>query len=74
MTKKTVNYIYNKQELKNEMIKTIESIENYNLDANEARIVKGALQAAHNNQTKAAELLGISRHALIRKLKQINNH
>lgn len=44
---------------------------NFNLDTNEANLVKQALSYAGNNQTKAAELLGISRHALIRKLKHI---
>ncbi len=46
---------------------------NYNLDSNETYLVNEAMQATDNNQTKAAELLGISRHALIRKLKHINS-
>ncbi len=43
---------------------------NFNLDENEQLLVKQALKHTDNNQTKAAELLGISRHALIRKMKQ----
>lgn len=41
-----------------------------NLERNEEKLIQKALQQARQNQTKAAELLGISRHSLIRRLKK----
>lgn len=49
-----------------------EETKNFNLAEHEKYLVQMALQHTDNNQTKAANLLGISRHALIRKMKQIN--
>jgi transcriptional regulator with PAS, ATPase and Fis domain len=46
--------------------------ESYNLDLHESDLIKQAMLAAKNNQTKAALMLGISRHALIRKLKHLD--
>jgi DNA-binding NtrC family response regulator len=46
---------------------TVEN-KNYNLEHNEIELLKAALVKSENNQTKAAELLGISRHALIRRM------
>lgn len=46
--------------------------QDYNLERQEAVIIRLAMEAVNQNQTKAAELLGISRHALIRKLKQLS--
>ena len=43
---------------------------NFNLDDNERELIKSALSKTENNQTKAAELLGISRHALIRRMNR----
>ena len=54
----------------NSKAKVTETCENknYNLELNEINLIKGALSKSENNQTKAAELLGISRHALIRRM------
>ena len=46
--------------------------DNLNIKQNEERLIKAALQKTNNNQTKAAKLLGISRHTLIRKLTKID--
>jgi len=43
---------------------------NYNLVQNEIDLIKSALNKTDDNQTKAAELLGISRHALIRRMNR----
>jgi len=43
-----------------------------NLQAVEAGLVKDALKSAGNNQKAAAEILGITRDALIRKMKKYN--
>jgi DNA-binding NtrC family response regulator len=47
--------------------------ENYNLEQNEINLIESAMVKAGNNQTKAAELLGISRHALIRRLEKVKS-
>mgnify|MGYP003967858349 CR=1 FL=1 len=54
----------------NSKTKVTETCENknYNLELNEINLIKEALSKSENNQTKAAELLGISRHALIRRM------
>ncbi|MDP8220649.1 MAG: sigma-54 dependent transcriptional regulator [Candidatus Stygibacter frigidus] len=44
--------------------------ESYNLEDNETRLIKAALVKTAGNQTQAAELLGISRHTLIRRLER----
>ena len=44
----------------------------YNLERNEINLIKSALHKTNNNQTKAAELLGISRHSLIRRMNRFN--
>lgn len=45
---------------------------NLNLNDNEKSLILEALKRSHNNQSKAAKLLGISRHALIRRLAKFN--
>ncbi len=47
------------------------SVTNFNLEDNEKKLIEAAMQETDNNQTKAAELLGISRHALIRRLQKM---
>ncbi len=44
---------------------------NLNLDYNENILIQEALRRCAHNQTQAAKLLGISRHALIRRLEKI---
>lgn len=44
--------------------------DNLNLDYNEKLLILEALARSNNNQSKAAILLGISRHALIRRLEK----
>lgn len=48
---------------------TLAPKEEFNLHALEQRAIRGALQATDGNRTKAAELLGISRRTLQRKLR-----
>ncbi len=43
-----------------------------NLDSNEKELILEALRRSNNNQSKAAILLGISRHALIRRLEKFD--
>ena len=45
---------------------------NFDLQKNEKKLVKSALRKTKYNQTKAAKLLGISRHALIRRMDKYN--
>ncbi len=47
-----------------------ESESNLNLDENEKRLIRLALEKANYNQNAAAALLGISRDALIRRIKK----
>jgi len=44
---------------------------NLNIDYNENILIQEALRRCAHNQTQAAKLLGISRHALIRRLEKI---
>jgi len=46
--------------------------EDFDLQKNEKNLIKTALQKTEYNQTKAAKLLGISRHALIRRIDKYN--
>ncbi len=48
----------------------VKEILELNLQENEAELIKKALQQSGGNQTRAAELLGISRHSLIRRIKK----
>ena len=43
------------------------------LERIEINLLKNALDANNNNQTRAAKQLGISRGGLIKKLKRINH-
>lgn len=43
---------------------------NYNLEENELNLIRAALKEKNYNQNKAAELLGITRDSLIRRLKK----
>jgi len=47
-----------------------ESAESFNMKKNDIKIIRKALQSCKYNQTTAAELLGITRDALIRKMKK----
>jgi DNA-binding NtrC family response regulator len=44
----------------------------YNLDENESNLICEAMENTNYNQKKAAKLLGISRDALIRRMKKFN--
>lgn len=46
------------------------SKENLNLDDNEKDLILEALERCNNNQSQASKLLGISRHALIRRMEK----
>ncbi|MGJ8697614.1 MAG: sigma-54-dependent transcriptional regulator [Verrucomicrobiaceae bacterium] len=48
---------------------TLAPVDEFNLHALEQRAIRGALGATKGNRTKAAELLGISRRTLQRKLR-----
>lgn len=50
----------------------IEEDKDYNLEQNEIELIKTALSKTNENQTKAAEILGISRHALIRRMNRFD--
>ena len=50
---------------------TLAPKEEFNLHALEHRAVQGALRVTDGNRTKAAELLGISRRTLQRKLRDV---
>jgi DNA-binding NtrC family response regulator len=43
---------------------------NYNLEENELSLIRLALKEKNYNQNKTAELLGITRDSLIRRLKK----
>lgn len=45
---------------------------NLNLEENELKLIRLALEESNYNQTNAAELLGITRDALIRRMKKYN--
>jgi DNA-binding NtrC family response regulator len=45
---------------------------NFNLEENELKLVHLALKEMNYNQNKTAELLGITRDALIRRMKKYN--
>lgn len=47
---------------------------NYNLEVNELSLIRLALKEKNYNQNKAAELLGITRDSLIRRMKKYNIH
>ena len=49
--------------------KPLDATEEFNLHELETRTIRSALAAAHGNRTHAAELLGVSRRTLQRKLK-----
>ena len=44
----------------------------FNLEENEFNIIRLALKAKNYNQNKTAELLGITRDSLIRRMKKYN--
>ena len=50
--------------------KATAEIDDYNLENQEKRLIMAALEKTEGNQTKAAELPGISRHTLIRRLER----
>ena len=52
---------------------TLAPKEEFNLHDLEKRAIQGALRATDGNRTKAAELLGISRRTLQRKLRDVPN-
>ena len=47
---------------------------NFNLEENELRLVRLALKEKNYNQNKTAELLGITRDSLIRRMKKYSIH
>lgn len=49
-----------------------DEIINYNLEENELKLIRIALRKMNYNQIKAAELLGVTRDALIRRMKKFN--
>jgi len=55
---------------KNNNVSGLCSKTNLNLDDNEKSLIIEALERSNNNQSQAAKLLGISRHALIRRLEK----
>ncbi len=54
----------------NNNVSGLSSKTNLNLDDNEKSLIIEALERSNNNQSQAAKLLGISRHALIRRLEK----
>jgi transcriptional regulator with PAS, ATPase and Fis domain len=50
--------------------KTLAPEEEFNLHALEQRAIQGALRVTDGNRTKAADLLGVSRRTLQRKLRE----
>jgi len=61
----------NTQLVSQEMKNTLAESSNFNLSALEKATIVRALQHTENNRTAAAELLGISRRTLQRKIKEI---
>lgn len=55
-----------------ETYNSIDQKENLNLYEHEKQIISIALDRAHYNHQQAADMLGISRHALARRLKKFN--
>jgi len=55
---------------RNEKSEMKEESENLNLKSSEQEMIREALEKTSGNQTKAAEMLGISRHTLIRRLEK----
>ena len=51
-------------------VKETSILTNLNLQDNEKNLISKALKRTNNNQSKAAKLLGISRHSLIRRLEK----
>lgn len=47
---------------------------NFNLEENELNLVRLALKEKNYNQNKAAEILGITRDSLIRRMKKYGIH
>lgn len=60
------------KELKSKDKVQVQVQENLNLQLVEIDLVKKALKSSNYNQTTAAEILGITRDALIRKMKKFN--
>ena len=56
----------------NNSVSGLSSKSNLNLDDNEKSLIQEALERSNHNQSQAAKLLGISRHALIRRLEKFN--
>ncbi len=52
--------------------KTVISEKNFNLEQNEIDLIKSALKEVNYHQIRAAELLGVSRHTLIRRMEKYN--
>ena len=48
------------------------SKESYNLEQNEINLIKETLKITNNSKVKAAQLLGIPRYTLVRKMKKFN--
>jgi len=59
--------VLNETEAPKEMI-------NFNLEENELNLIRLALKEKFYNQNKSAELLGITRDSLIRRMKKFNIH
>lgn len=60
-----------KQSSESDFEKEKETI-NFNLEENELKLIRLALEEMNYNQNKSAELLGITRDALIRRMKKYN--
>ena len=66
------NDIFDEKYFQLESLSSSEFTGRLNLKENEIKLIKSAFKETHNNQVKAAKLLGISRDALIRKMKKYN--
>ncbi len=51
-------------------VSTTHRHDDFNLDYNERQLIESCLDKCAHNQTKAAQMLGISRHSLIRRLQK----